>query len=143
VSPSRSGGRRLEFERALEVEACRAGDLHAIPTDCALHVSTAGTELFRTQRVLTQPPRPIWSQCAVYRAGCGVLIDADRRCKQSAHVIHVALAGRGNNRSADPDIQFGKSGKMMNAGRLNADAPLIKGYPCVRPQLRPDQHPAS
>ncbi len=48
----------------------------------------------------------------MYRAGCGVLIDADRRCKQSAHVIHVTLAGSGNNRSADPDVQFGKSGKI-------------------------------
>ena len=32
--------------------------------------------------------------------------------KQSAHVIHVTLAGSGNNRSADPDVQFGKSGKI-------------------------------
>ena len=69
----------LEFERALKVQACPAGDLHAIATNCALHESTADTELLRTQRVLSQPPRPIWSQCAVYRAGCGVLIDADRR----------------------------------------------------------------
>src|SRR5260370_27542320 len=100
----------LEFERALKVQSCPAGDLHAIATDCALHVSTADTELLRTQRVLTQPPRPIWSQCAVYRAGCGVLIDADRRWKKSAHVIHVTLAGSGNNRSADPDVHFVKSG---------------------------------
>jgi hypothetical protein len=28
----------LEFERAVEVQACAAGDLHAITTDCALHV---------------------------------------------------------------------------------------------------------
>jgi hypothetical protein len=66
----------LEFERAVKVQACPVGDPHAITTDCALHVSTTGTELLRMQRVLTQPPRPIWSQCAVYRAGCGVLIDA-------------------------------------------------------------------
>src|ERR1700680_1244305 len=42
----------------------------------------------------------------------GVLIDADRRWKKSAHVIHVTLAGSGNNRSADPDVQFGKSGNI-------------------------------
>ena len=75
----------LEFERAVKVQACPAGDLHAIASDCALHVSTAGTELLRTQRVLTQPPRPIWSQRAVYRAGGGVLIDADRRCRNIRH----------------------------------------------------------
>ena len=34
----------LEFERAVKVQACPAGDLHAIATDCALHVSTADTE---------------------------------------------------------------------------------------------------
>jgi hypothetical protein len=101
-----------DFERAVKVQACPAGDLHAIATDCALHVSTTGTELLRKQRVLTQPFRPIWSQCAVYRAGCGVLIDADRRWKKSADVIHVTLAGSGNNRSADPDVQFGKSGNI-------------------------------
>src|ERR1700740_865770 len=82
----------LEFERAVKVQACPAGDLHAIASECALHVSTAGTELMRTQLVLTQPPGPIWSQCAVYRASCGVLIDADRWCKKSANVIHVTLA---------------------------------------------------
>jgi len=45
----------LEFERAVNVQACPAGDLHAIASDCALHVSTPDTELLRTQGVLTQP----------------------------------------------------------------------------------------
>ena len=69
----------LEFERAVKVQACPAGDLHAIAIDSGPHASPAGTELLRTKRVLTQPPRPIWSQCAMYRPGRGVLIDADRR----------------------------------------------------------------
>src|SRR5882762_4295265 len=100
----------LEFERAVKVQACSADDLHMIAIDCRLHVSTTGTELLRAQRVLTQPPRPIWSQCAVYRACCRVLIDALRRRKKSAHVIHVTLAGSGNNCAAIYDVQFGKSG---------------------------------
>ncbi len=45
----------LEFERAVKVQACPAGDLHAIATNCALHVSTARAELSRTQGVLSQP----------------------------------------------------------------------------------------
>ena len=102
----------LKFERAVKVQACPAGDLHAIATDCGLHVSTAGAELSGTQRVLTQPPRPIGSQCAMDRAGGGVLIDADRGCKQAAYVIHGTLAGGGNDRSADPGVHFGKSGKI-------------------------------
>src|SRR6202795_609079 len=101
----------LEFERAVKVQACLADDLHAIACDCALHGSTAGAELLRTKCALTQPPRPIWSQGAVYRAGCGVLIDADRRQKHSADVIHVTVAGSGNNRSA-PGVQFGESGSV-------------------------------
>jgi hypothetical protein len=53
----------------------------------------------------------------VYRAGCGVLIDADRRCKQSAHVVHVTLAGSGNNRSADPDVQLARATKSGESAR--------------------------
>src|SRR5580704_7778398 len=72
----------LEFERAVKVQTCPAGDLHAVAIDCALYVSTTGAELLRTKRVFTfiliQAPRPIWSQRAVYRAGCRVLIDAGR-----------------------------------------------------------------
>ena len=70
--------RNLDFERAVKVQACSAGDLHAVATDCALRDSTAGTELLRTKGVFTQPLRPIRSQYAVYRAGGWVLIDADR-----------------------------------------------------------------
>src|SRR5579863_6655123 len=86
----------LEFERAVKVQACLARDLHPIARDCALHVSTAGTELSRAKPLLifipAQAPRPIGSQRAVYRAGGGVLIDADRRCEKSAYVVHVTLA---------------------------------------------------
>src|SRR6266436_460473 len=90
----------LEFQRALKVQACPSGDLHAIATDFALHGSTAGAELLRTKRVLTQPPRRRGRQYAVYRAGSGVLIDAGRREKHWAHVIHVPLAGSGDDGSA-------------------------------------------
>ena len=45
----------------------------------------------------------------MYRAGCGIFIDAFRRCKQSAYVIHITLAGSGNNRSAVDHLEFGKS----------------------------------
>src|ERR1700741_5499976 len=65
----------LEFERAVKVQACPAGDLHAIASDCALHVSSASMQLMRTQLVLTQPPGPIWSSWAGSRARGGVLID--------------------------------------------------------------------
>ena len=70
--------RALEFKHAVNVQACVAGDLHAIASYLALHVPTSGAELSRTEHVLTQPSRPIWSQYAMYRAGCGVLIDACR-----------------------------------------------------------------
>src|SRR5258708_13243859 len=102
----------LEFERAVKIQTCLAGDLYTIASDCALHVSTAGTELLRTQRVLTQPVRPIWSQCAVYGAGCGVLIDADQRCKQAAYVIHVTLAPSGDTCSPDPAAHFANTPKI-------------------------------
>src|ERR1035438_9117507 len=70
------GGPGLEFEGAVKVQAGFAGDLHAIAADGALQRSTAGTELLRAECVLTQTPRPIGSQGAVYRAGGGVFIDA-------------------------------------------------------------------
>jgi hypothetical protein len=119
ASSSRAGSKApaSDFERALKVQARRAGDLHAIAADCGLHRSTARTELLRAQRILTQPSRPIGSERAVYRAGRGVLINPDRRRKKSAHVIHITRAGRSNNRSSEPDVQFGKS---SNIGRKRA-----------------------
>src|SRR5579862_2544970 len=101
----------LEFERALKVQPRPANNLDAISTDRALHTATAGAELLCAKRVLAQPPRPIGSQCAMYRTGCRILIDSDRREKHSAHVVHITLAGSGNNRSV-PGIQFGKSGNI-------------------------------
>src|SRR5207248_3949571 len=37
----------LEFEHAVKIQSCPAGDLHAIASDFALHVSTTDTELLR------------------------------------------------------------------------------------------------
>ena len=41
------------------------------------------------------------------RTSSGVLIDADRGRKKSAHVIHIVLTRRGNNRS-DPAVSLGQ-----------------------------------
>src|SRR3989454_564672 len=99
----------LQRDCALQVQACLAHNLYAIAGDPALHRSTASTELLRAQRVLTQSPGPIWRECAVYRAGSRILSDADGWGKKSAYVIHVALAGSGHNRPADPGVEFGES----------------------------------
>jgi len=48
----------------------------------------------------------------MYRTGCGVLIDALRRGKKPAHVIHATLAGSGNNGSAIHAVKPGKSGNI-------------------------------
>src|ERR1700733_3082815 len=55
----------LEFEGALEVEACLAGDFYAIGGDCGLHEAAAGAELLGAQRVLAEASCPIGSQGAV------------------------------------------------------------------------------
>src|SRR5580700_11875992 len=91
----------LKFNCAVKVQACSAGDLHTIAGDCALHGSTACTDLSRMQAVLTQSPLPVWSECAMDRTSGRVLVDADRGRKKSANIIDITLAGRGNNRS-DP-----------------------------------------
>ena len=77
VSVSGSETFALKFERALKIQASAARDLHEIARDCALHGSTARGELLRTQLTPAQSSRPVGSQRAMYRACCGVLIDAD------------------------------------------------------------------
>src|SRR5207245_7773359 len=102
----------LQRDGALQVQARLAHDLYAIAGDSALHRSTASTQLWRAQRLLTQSPGPIRCECAVYRAGSRILGDADGWGKKSAYVIHVALARSGHNRTADPGVEFGESGDV-------------------------------
>ena len=97
----------------MKVQACTAGDLHAIASDCGLHVSTART-LSCCARNVSLPSRPAQYgasvQCIEPAAGSSPMPLPG--CKQSAQVIHVAFAGSGNNRSAIHDVQLGKSGNI-------------------------------
>src|SRR5207302_5874480 len=108
----------LQFNGALEIQACLAGNLYAIARDLAPHISPASTQLLPAQRLLTEPRSPIRCERTVYRAGSGILRNAKGGGKESAHVLHVTLAGGGHDRTPDPHGEFGKG---SNVGRERSD----------------------
>src|SRR5205807_9451959 len=102
----------LQLNCALEIQACLAGNLYTIARDLAPHISPASTQLLPAQRLLTEPRSPIRCERTVYRAGSGILRNAKGGGKESAHVLHVTLAGGGHDRTPDPHGEFGKGSNV-------------------------------
>src|SRR2546422_8736900 len=137
----------LQVDCALEVQACLASNRNAIAGDLAPHASTAGTQLRPAQRLLTEARRPIGCECALDRAGSGILTNADGGGKKSAYVVHVGGAGRGNNRTAEPDVEFGEGGDVGRErshllGGLHHDPIVARPHDARPPETpgRPELH---
>src|SRR5256886_225011 len=134
----------LQCDCALKVQACLADNLDAIAGNFTLHRSTTSAQLLRPQRLFTQSPGPIWCECALYRTASGVLINADGRVKESADVVRVGPAGSGNNRSADPAVEVGKSRNVGGErshllGLVDHDEVVTRSHDLRRPNAEGPQ----